>query len=192
VSTTVVVALITALSTLIGVVTTGYLTLLAGRAQLRAQQKSTELNRNEQRAKHARDIRRDVYLGFMTQLTRVEEIFDRDLWLRAGFGADESVSPGEVMYTATAVMQKLALQLDLIRLEGPSNVSEAALSLYSVLDTEMMQVMLLAKQGQTGRTLRESEMYRFWQGTSQVRKEVKAAFIESARGALDESINDEV
>jgi hypothetical protein len=143
-SATVAVALITALSTLIGVAITGYLALLTGRAQLWAQQKSAELDRNEQNVKYVREIRRSVYLGFMNQLTQIEEMLDRNLWLRTGFGKGNSITKGEIIYTATAGMHKLASQLDLVRLEGSSTISEAALKLYSRLDDEVVRLMVLA------------------------------------------------
>ena len=89
---TVAVSLITGLSALFGAAITGCLALLTGRAQLRAQLKNTELERNEQHAKDAREIRRDAYLGFMGMLTQIDDLFDRDIWSRTGFGKDGSIS----------------------------------------------------------------------------------------------------
>jgi hypothetical protein len=184
-NTTIAVALITALSTLAGASTTGYLGLLISRAQLKTQQKSAELERGEQHAKDVREIRRDVYLSFMNQLTRIEELFDRDLWIRTGFGEDGAISPGEIMYTATAMMHQLAARLDLVRLEGPYHVSEAALKLYSGLNKEMMRLMLLSSQEAPEIVKSKDEMYALWKKASEAREEAKAEFIKVASDALE-------
>lgn len=184
-NTTVAVALITALSTLSGAATTGYLGLLASRAQLRAQQKSAELERGEHRAKDVREIRRDVYMSFMNQLTRIDQLFDRDLWIRTGFGDNGAISPGEIMYTATAMTQQLAAQLDLVRLEGPHHVSEAALKLYSGLEKEMMRLMVLSSQEGKEVIKSRDEMYALWKKASVAREEAKAEFIRVASEALE-------
>jgi hypothetical protein len=184
-NTTVAVALITALSTLVGATATGYLGVLTNRAQLRAQQKSVELERSEQHAKGVREIRRDVYLSFINQLTRIDELFDRDLWVRTGFGKDGAISPGEVMYTATAMMRQLAAQLDLVRLEGPRHASEVALKLYSGLDKEMMRLMVLSSQEAKESIISKNEMYALWKKASEAREEAKAEFIKVAGEALE-------
>jgi hypothetical protein len=191
-NTTVAVALITALSTLTGAATTGCLALLTGRAQLRVQQRNAELDRIEQHADNVRGTRRYVYLGFIHQLTQIEEMFDRDLWVRTAFGKDDSISPGEIMYTATARMHKLASQLDFIQLEGPAKVSDAAGKVYSSLDAEVMRLMALASPEARDMEMSGVEMYTLWKTTSQARKEVKDKFLRVAREALKELPEEEV
>jgi hypothetical protein len=184
VSCRVAVSLITGLSALSGAAITGCLALLTGRAQLRAQLKSTELERNEQHAKDAREIRRDAYLGFMGMLTQIDDLFDRDIWSRTGFGKDGSISKGEIMYTVSNALRKLSSQLDLIRLEGPPQVSEAAVKVYTTLNQEMMQLMVLASPGARDAISSRKEMYILWKDTARSREEVKVAFIKVASEAL--------
>jgi hypothetical protein len=184
-NTTVAVSLITALSALFGAATTGCLALLTGRAQLRTQLKSAELERNEQHAKDAREIRRDAYLGFMALLTAIDDLFDRDFWIRTGFGKEDRITAGEIMYTASNELRKLSMQLDLIRLEGPPQVSEAAVAVYSTLEKEMIQLMSL-----TSKEVKEvippgSAMYNLWRETAKSREKVKVAFIKVASETLE-------
>jgi hypothetical protein len=103
-NTTITVAVITALAALSGAIATGFLGLLVNRAQLRTQQITGEIDRSEQHAQYLRESRRDAYQTFMGQLRKVQEVFDRDLWIRTGFGKEDAISPGEITYTATGNM----------------------------------------------------------------------------------------
>lgn len=188
-NTTITVALITALSTLSGAAATGYLGLLINRAQLRTQQNTGEIDRNEQHEKYLRESRRDAYLAFMGQLRKIEELFDKDLWVRTGFGKEDAISPGEIMYTATVSLVELESHLDLIHLEGPEEVSEIAHDLFSGLHKEIVTMMKLKNEGTKGEILANVEMYGVWHKSSQDRKKEKIKFIRAARVALEQKLS---
>lgn len=184
-NTTITVAVITALAALSGALATGFLGLLVNRAQLRTQQVTGEIDRSEQHRKYLRESRRDAYRAFMGQLRRVEEVFDRDLWVRTGFGKEDAISPGEITYTATASMIQLESQLDLILLEGPEEVSQVALDLFSGLHKEILAMMALKSEGKNELNLSNVDMHILWKKSSQDRKKAKIEFIRAARIALE-------
>jgi hypothetical protein len=95
-----------------------------------------------------------------------------------------AVYPGEIMYTVSNALRKLSSQLDLIRLEGPPQVSEAAVKVYTTLNQEMMQLMVLASPGARDAISSRKEMYILWKDTARSREEVKVAFIKVASEAL--------
>jgi hypothetical protein len=149
------------------------------------QQITGEKDRSEQHEKYLRESRRDAYLAFMGQLRKIEELFDRDLWVRTGFGKEDAISPGEIRYTATASLVQLESQLDLILLEGPEEVSKVALDLFSGLHKEILIMTALKSEGKEELSLSNVDLHNLWQKSSQDRKKAKIEFIRTARIALE-------
>jgi len=116
-------------------------------------------------------------------------VFDRDLWVRTGFGKEDAISLGEIRYTATVSMVQLESQLDLILLEGPEEVSTVALDLFSGLHKEILTMTALKSEGKKELSLSNVDMYNLWQKSSQNRKKAKIEFIRAARIALEGKIS---
>jgi hypothetical protein len=142
---TIAVALITAMSTLGGVALTGTIAFLTNRMQLRVQREIAELNLRDQNVKAKREIRRDAYVQFLNQVVRIYDKLET-VW------DNEEKSPAAEPFTELAdplikEIESLRAPLNLVHLEGPHNVSIAAVDVLSKLHLSLNLMIVASLKG---------------------------------------------
>lgn len=128
-STTVAVALITALSTVAGSTVSGGLALLISRGQRQAQLELFASSHVEERAREGRQVRRDAYVKFLNQVSLVERRLNS--WWHS-IPVDNLHEVEEFRQDVSSDLGVLNSLINLIVLEGSGVVSAACYSLYSV------------------------------------------------------------
>lgn len=125
------VGLITSASTLLAVALTGAVSIWIARSQLRHQARVSTAERDERRAAHHRDVRRDAYVRF---LARVDEAY-RQLDLRWAELPPARPEPPRTdpVYGA---LRGLDEAHNLVLLEGPDEVTAQAAQVVTSVDRE--------------------------------------------------------
>jgi hypothetical protein len=167
VSSNVSVALITALATLGGVAVTGTITLMATRMQIR-----------DQNGKEKRQLRRDTYVAYLNESTRLERTL-------MGFWDQVTDSPTSKLneFETTAkqgtyeALKPVSQQLNVVFLEGPDEVAEAARELHKAQLLEARQIILTARESLKEANRTQSDVI------AQTQK-ARNRFLSTARDAL--------
>jgi hypothetical protein len=181
-STTIAIALITAVSTLAGASISGYIAFLISHTQGKTQEKITQSQQIEQRIIERRQIRIDAYLQFLNLLGVAEKILD-NLW--------QANSPG-ILASELADFQKPAADAiselwrvkDLVWLEGPGQVSLLAIKLGTQLLLECTDIIRTAREAPKEVALVQYDGDTFTSMRNK-RNAMKLEFIAAAQKSLD-------
>src|SRR5690348_3795759 len=119
-STTVSIALITSISTLAGAGISGLIAFLIDRARSGTQLALANSSRVDEHLKERRQIRRDVYVQFLNQVSTVEEALE--VGWRSKSPPDFADAP-TLIAPVTAELDKLQRLANLVILEGPNEVA---------------------------------------------------------------------
>ena len=130
-STTVTVAIITSLSTLAGVGVSGCIAFFIGRTQAKTQIKLADSDKTEQRFKERQQTRRDSYVQFLNQVSKVEQT------LNVTWQSSAPSTAGKTLTMLNVELNALTPHVNLIDLEGPVGVSSVCTELQIRLGLEM-------------------------------------------------------
>jgi len=139
VSTTVAVALITALSTLTGAAVSGGVALLVNRGQNRMQHEIAVFNREEQLVKERRRIRRDAYVQFLNQVSKVEYMLDQ-CWTSVPPVSSNVTGDFSPVDSEVVALNSL---INVIAFEGSDDVIFACYAIRLLLANELVCISLL-------------------------------------------------
>jgi hypothetical protein len=133
-NTTVIVAIIASLSTLAGAGVSGCLAFFISRAQARTQIKLADSDRTEQRFKERLQARRDSYVQFLNQVSKVEQALHVAWQSNVPSTAEKSLA---MINVVNAEVNALTPHVNLIDLEGPAEVAIICGGLQVRLSLEM-------------------------------------------------------
>lgn len=139
----IVVSLITAISTLTAAAVSGYIAFLVGRTQAKAQVEITRNQLVDQRWAARREIKKGVYLNFVSQMGAVETA----LW-DLGRPTLEAVSSDEferLIRSLDNAVADLRYQSYLVTIEGSTNSAAVAQRAYELLRDRAGELMMAAR-----------------------------------------------
>ncbi|MFF1656195.1 hypothetical protein [Streptomyces sp. NPDC058255] len=171
------VALITAVSTVTAGGLAGVFTYRAALAQARSQMEQSREGRLEERLARHREVRRDVYVRFLDQLSDAHNFMDQ-LWMEP---LPSSAEPAVRQLTERA--DQLWKTMHIIDLEGPPDVAAAARSIAgsTYAEWDALKEYLEGSQGGEELHIRESND---WAQFVQRRARQTEQLVERARRAV--------
>lgn len=183
-STTITVAIITSLSTLAGVGVSGCVTFFIGRAQAKAQIKLADSSKAEQRFKERQQARRDSYVQFLNQVSRVEQALNLAWQSLTPSTAERSVT---MMNAINVELNALTPHVNLIDLEGPASVSVqcVALQVRLSLETTALGVASIFSRNKIGAIATNNQ--EIFRKNFLERLEIKASLTKKMQAALNVS-----
>jgi gas vesicle protein len=169
-STTVAVALITSLSTLLGGLIGSVTSLFITNNQSR-----------KERLEKRREIRRDAYVQFLNKFDEVVVLLDK-CWAReSGLEGSES----DEMKAVARGLDELENAMNTAQLEGPAEIVDIARKVYDFLGQEFDLLLLITKEHRTSSRPRfELSDGKYFEARDS-RITVKRKFIDAARSVLD-------
>ena len=148
---TIAVALITSVSTLMGATISGLITFAVTRTQSENQLKLADREHKSRLAQDKRGIRRDVYVQFLNRASLIEGKLGK--WWSTPYGA--GTTSEDCLKEFHSDVEDIAALLNLVQLEGPEEVSDAFNQFYLRFPLEIMGIIYglgHCKEGQTPAT----------------------------------------
>jgi len=182
-STTVAVALITAISTLAGGAISGYITFLISRGNNRVQMAVTRENLLDKCLVDRRQIRRTAYVQYLNQLSSAERTLDAAWTAPLVSGVAGHIG---LLKACSKETEALTNPANVVLLEGPSDVSRVILALGVRLTLENTLIVNLAgsHKGKGALCLENEELFR---KAKLERGKAKEAMLKAARQALNDT-----
>jgi hypothetical protein len=149
----VIVALITALSTLSGALIAGLISLKAQSRQIKSQADLAEKNRVEERLYAYTESRRQAYIEFLDRVNEIQQMIAK-CWLEPC--AESKQSPAsEISVTAYETITKLEDNISAIELVGPEEVLRAAQIMLNMLIAELKLIQNISSLPNTSKSVME-------------------------------------
>ncbi|GHH88384.1 hypothetical protein GCM10018793_67890 [Streptomyces sulfonofaciens] len=180
-SDTIAIALVTAVSTLLGVWFSGLVALRTTARQLEAQEKQRRGEHEEQRAARKRELRRQVYVQFLDESQALEnaliQTWDHPL-------PQDCESIVNDLRTRLLRLRGIFHVLDL---EGPPPVTEAARDVQIAAQRQIDQLETVARRARGQRTTNSLGIFAGaeWEACLRVSDSVRDELLRQARSALE-------
>jgi hypothetical protein len=185
--TTVSVALITSLSTLTAGAIASATTLMINRSQANKENKRLQTERKERYADQKREIRRDAYLQLLGKFDEVDNLMN-ECWKLYPQGEDAPVR--QEMLEAGESINALDYALNVVRLEGPQKVVDAAQEMQLLFNGEIVDMLRLSTSNPNAQKplylLEENDGNPYGKALGG-RRNKKEKFIITARQALEDT-----
>jgi hypothetical protein len=143
VSSTVIVAIVTSVSTLTGALIAGFISFKVQTQQLAVQAALAVSEREEKRSQGRIERRKGAYATFLNSFSDIEEILYR-CWHEDEALGEENAEISKLQKKLTKATMGLSRQISLLAIEGPFEAWRAAFDLLQVLFMEMTVISEVA------------------------------------------------
>jgi hypothetical protein len=186
---TVIIALITALSTLSGGLIGSVTGLRIHHSQIEVQEKLDNENRMEKRARRRRKLRRQAYVSLLSRLDKIENLIQR-CWELTPLPTHDDPIP-DTLVEAHDQFAAIAAALNTVRLEGPPSVAEAGEAANEVIRSELSMILMHLLENAGKRdiliVLATDDFRRATHQRQQAREQLMAAAQVALEQALEET-----
>lgn len=182
-SITIAVAIITSISTLAGGLIGSITTIRVQQKQIGNQNSQAEIERIEQRRSQRREIRREAYATILNKYDEIGGLIDSCWRMKPDSKSDGPIT--KAILDIEANIRSLDTMTNVVNLEGPQHVADAAKKAYDTLRYEMSELLRMTgnHQGDDRPLFMYSDSR--YSGSRNTRMDAKKALVIAAREVLD-------
>jgi hypothetical protein len=184
----VIIALITALSTLGGGLIAAFTGMRVQRSQVEVQEKLDIENRIENRARRRRKLRRRAYVSLMNRLDEAERSI-QVCWELTPLSAHDDPTP-DALVEARDKFAAITSALNTVRLEGPASVTAAGDATAGAIRAEINTILKLLLENAGKRDVLIVLATNDFRQATQRRQEAKGQLMLAAQATLEQDLEE--
>jgi hypothetical protein len=185
VNATALIALITAMSTLLGGLIGSLTSIRIHKSQVAERDRVVREQRGELMGARTREVRREAYVLLLTRFDQLDALL-RKCWELSPFVEADDPIPDAII-DARDSLAAIANALNTVNLEGPPSVAEAGDKANALLHSELSTILTQLRRNTGEKEILLIMKNEIFQQAMADRMEAKKAIIDSAKAALHNS-----